>query len=52
LPSHNFPAEPPAMLTKLALAFRDVQSGKAKFHQDDSRREYVFDGFSILTAVR
>jgi glyoxylase-like metal-dependent hydrolase (beta-lactamase superfamily II) len=51
LPSHNFPAEPPAMLTKLDTAIRDVQSGKAKFRQDGNRREYSFDGFSILTAA-
>jgi glyoxylase-like metal-dependent hydrolase (beta-lactamase superfamily II) len=50
LPSHNFPAEPPVMLTKLAGAFREVQSGKAKFRKDGNRREYQFDGFSILTA--
>jgi glyoxylase-like metal-dependent hydrolase (beta-lactamase superfamily II) len=51
LPSHNFPAEPPTMLTSLADAFRQVQSGKAKFHQDGDRRQYQFDGFSILTAA-
>ena len=50
LPSHNFPAEPPTMLTKLSQAFREVQSGKAKFRKDGDRREYQFDGFSILTA--
>jgi hypothetical protein len=38
------------MLTKLAAAFRDVQSGKAKYRKDGDRREYQFDGFSILTA--
>jgi glyoxylase-like metal-dependent hydrolase (beta-lactamase superfamily II) len=51
LPSHNFPAEPPAMLNKLAAAFREVQSGKAKYVKNGDRREYQFDGFSILTAA-
>jgi glyoxylase-like metal-dependent hydrolase (beta-lactamase superfamily II) len=51
LPSHNFPAEPPTKLNELAAAFREVQSGKAKFHMDGNRREYQFEGFSILTAA-
>lgn len=51
LPSHNFPAEKPAMLTRLAAAFQQVRSGKAKFRMDGERREYVFDGFSIVTAA-
>lgn len=48
LPSHNFPAEKPEMLTRLADAFRQVQSGKAKFKMSEGRREYTFDGFSLL----
>ncbi len=50
LPSHNFPAEKPEMLTRLAAALQQVRSGKAKFRRDGERREYEFDGFSILTA--
>jgi len=50
LPSHNFPAERPEMLTRLAHAMQEVQSGRAKFTVQDGRREYAFDGFSILTA--
>ena len=50
LPSHNFPAERPEMLTRLADAMQQVQAGKAKFTVQDGRREYKFDGFSILTA--
>jgi len=51
LPSHNFPAEKPEMLTRLAGAFEQVRSGKAKFRMDGDRREYQFDGFRILTAA-
>lgn len=50
LPSHNFPAEQPVMLNRLASAFREVRSGKANFRLAEGRREYAFDGFSILTA--
>ena len=52
LPSHNFPAEKPEMLRRLAKAFHEVREGKAKYHQDGDRREYQFDGFSILTAAK
>lgn len=50
LPSHNFPAEKTVMLTRLAEAFDQVRSGKAKFRMDGDRRSYSFEGFSILTA--
>jgi len=50
LPSHNFPAEKPEMLTRLAAAFRQVRAGTARFRSEGDRREYEFDGFSILTA--
>jgi len=50
LPSHNFPAEKPEMLTRLEAAFRQVRAGTAKYRMDGDRREYEFDGFSILTA--
>jgi len=50
LPSHNFPAEKPEMLTRLAAAFLQVRAGTARFRTDGDRREYEFDGFSILTA--
>jgi glyoxylase-like metal-dependent hydrolase (beta-lactamase superfamily II) len=51
LPGHNFPEAKPQMLLRLREAFRQVLSGKAKFQMEGNRREYVFDGFSILTAV-
>jgi glyoxylase-like metal-dependent hydrolase (beta-lactamase superfamily II) len=50
LPSHNFPAAKPEMLTRLFDAFRQVQSGKAQFTLTGGRREYKFDGFSLLMA--
>ena len=52
LPSHNFPVEKPEMLGRLADAFKQVREGKAKYRVDAGRREYQFDGFSILTAGR
>jgi len=50
LPSHNFPAEKPEMLSRLHLAMEDVKSGKAAYVVTDGLREYKFDGFSILMA--
>ncbi|MBZ5497054.1 MAG: MBL fold metallo-hydrolase [Acidobacteriia bacterium] len=50
LPSHNFPEAKPEMLTRLSDAFRQVQSGKAQFTLTGGRREYKFDGFSLLMA--
>ncbi len=38
------------MLPRLAEAFRAVQSVKAKFTLTGGRREYRFDGFSLLLA--
>jgi glyoxylase-like metal-dependent hydrolase (beta-lactamase superfamily II) len=50
LPSHNFPAEKPEMLTRVAAALRAVQSGKASFTLSEGLREYQFDGFRLLMA--
>ncbi len=50
LPSHNFPAAKPEMLTRLSDAFGRVQRGGAPFTLSNGRREYKFDGFSLLTA--
>lgn len=50
LPAHNFPVAKPEMLRRLADAFRQVQSGKARFALTGGRREYKFDGFSLLLA--
>jgi glyoxylase-like metal-dependent hydrolase (beta-lactamase superfamily II) len=51
LPAHNFPAEKPGMLIKLANALSDIEAGKAKYQADQDRREYLFDGFSIVMAA-
>jgi glyoxylase-like metal-dependent hydrolase (beta-lactamase superfamily II) len=48
LPAHNFPAEKPEMLVKLQHALREIDDGRAKFQVDQDRREYLFDGFSIV----
>lgn len=51
LPGHNVPAAKPEMLTRLVEAFHQIEAGKAKFVIDQDRREYQFDGFSILMAA-
>jgi len=51
LPGHNTPAEKPEMLTHLVQAFHQIESGKAKFVNDEGRREYKFEGFSIVMAA-
>ena len=51
LPGHNTPAEKPEMLTRLVQAFKEIESGKAKFVTDEGRREYKFEGFSIVMAA-
>ena len=51
LPGHNFPTEKPQMLTRLREAFQQIRAGTARYRVDGDRREYVFDGFSILTAA-
>jgi glyoxylase-like metal-dependent hydrolase (beta-lactamase superfamily II) len=50
LPSHNFPAESPAQLTRLSEALKQVESGHAKYSRKDGRREYDFGNFSLLMA--
>jgi len=52
LTGHNFPAEKPEMLWRLRDAFRQVLAGTAPFRMDGDRREYIFDGFTIITAAR
>lgn len=48
LPSHNFPVERPEMLERVVDAMAAIRSGKAKFEVGDGRREYNFEGFSVL----
>jgi glyoxylase-like metal-dependent hydrolase (beta-lactamase superfamily II) len=50
VPSHNETLLPATYLEKLDQAFQAIQNGTAKFkEQKDNVREYLFDGFSILT---
>lgn len=51
LPSHNVPFADPSDLLKLASAVREIQSGKLKPSTSQGRREYSFDGFSLLLAA-
>jgi glyoxylase-like metal-dependent hydrolase (beta-lactamase superfamily II) len=50
LPSHNFPEAKPEMLVRLSQALQQIESGAARYKTSEGRREYIFDGFSILTA--
>jgi glyoxylase-like metal-dependent hydrolase (beta-lactamase superfamily II) len=52
LTAHNFPISKPEMLARLAAAFRQVQSGEARFTVSGGVREYTFDGFSLVLANR
>jgi hypothetical protein len=52
LPAHNTPTAPPSYLSKLALAIRQVRSGKAKGDPKDGKLDYPFDEFSLLLALR
>jgi glyoxylase-like metal-dependent hydrolase (beta-lactamase superfamily II) len=51
LPAHNFPAAKPEMLRRLAKAMDEIEAGRAKYQNDQDRREYLFDGFSIVMAA-
>jgi glyoxylase-like metal-dependent hydrolase (beta-lactamase superfamily II) len=48
MPAHNEPVAGPSSLVKLQTALRQVQSGHATFKVTEGKREYVFDGFSLL----
>jgi len=50
LPAHNVPVASPDNLTRLASAVEKVRSRQAKATVTDGRREYSFDGFSLLLA--
>ncbi len=51
LTGHNVPTAKPEMLTRVADALRQVRAGKAQFVVQEGRREYRFDGFSLLMAA-
>ncbi len=50
LPGHNVPTANPGYLAKLAEAVRQVQAGTVQPKMNEGRREYVFEGFSLLLA--
>jgi glyoxylase-like metal-dependent hydrolase (beta-lactamase superfamily II) len=52
LPAHNVPVADPGYLEKLALAVQQVQSGNLKPSLKEGRREYSFDGFSLLLGAQ
>ncbi len=49
LPSHNIPWASSDYLKKMAIAFQQIKSGKAKYAETDGAKEYQFDGFSVIT---
>jgi glyoxylase-like metal-dependent hydrolase (beta-lactamase superfamily II) len=52
LPAHNLPVAEPAYLTRLAEAVKKIQAGRAVPQLFDGRREYSFNGFSILLSAK
>jgi glyoxylase-like metal-dependent hydrolase (beta-lactamase superfamily II) len=50
LPAHNVPVAAPENLERLETAVRKVRAGNAKAIVTEGRREYSFDGFSLLLA--
>ena len=48
LPQHNVPVAEPIFLKRLARAVEQVNQNKAKAQVTEGRREYSFDGFSLL----
>jgi glyoxylase-like metal-dependent hydrolase (beta-lactamase superfamily II) len=51
LPAHNEPFADPSYLKKLSVAVRQIQTGGAQPKVDGSRREFVFEGFSLVLAA-
>lgn len=52
LPQHNVPIADTIYLERLSKAVGDVESGRAKAEVTEGRREYFFDGFSLLLSAR
>jgi glyoxylase-like metal-dependent hydrolase (beta-lactamase superfamily II) len=48
LPAHNETLLPPSYLNAMHQAFLRIQDGTARYKDQDSIREYLFDGFSVL----
>jgi hypothetical protein len=51
LTAHNVPVADPDILYRLVEAVQRVQSGRAKPSVTEGRREYSFEGFSLLLAA-
>lgn len=51
LPAHNVPVASPEYLERLQKAVESVRSGAAKAQVTGGRREYSFDGFSLVLAM-
>lgn len=51
LPAHNVPVAVPDFLNRLADAVQKVQTGTVKPTLTEGRREYSFQGFSLLLAT-
>lgn len=49
LPAHNVPVVPATYLPQLHHAFDAISRGDHPFQQSDGNREYLFDGFSVIT---
>jgi len=52
LPGHNVPVASPENLRRLQAAVAKVQSGTVRAKVTECRREYVFQGFSLLLAAK
>jgi hypothetical protein len=51
LPAHNVPLAAPEFLDRLEKAVEQVRSGAAKPVVTEGRREFSFQGFSLLLAI-
>jgi len=52
LPAHNLPIAEPIYLTRLRDAVKQVRSGHAQPVTSEGRREFRFEGFSLLLAAK
>jgi glyoxylase-like metal-dependent hydrolase (beta-lactamase superfamily II) len=50
LPSHNIPVAEPEYLNRLARAVHEIQAGHPKPALNQGRRQYSFEGFSLILA--
>ncbi len=48
--SHNVPIVDPGYLIKMDKGFKAIDAGNAKWTRTDGARQYIFDGFSIITS--